>query len=146
MDGAEIVALGSALLVYAVGLISADQAFAGFGDPAVVYVAALFAVGAALRQAASPQWQVRSCLPAPEPTITNGVHAAALVTGVLCVIGAVLAAAGVRRSPEEARHQGGDGAGRPGRHPQARGIGGSRPAGPADPFAPRRCRPYPPVG
>ncbi|GCD40571.1 MFS transporter [Streptomyces paromomycinus] len=30
----------------------------------------------------------------------NGVHTAALVTGVLCVIGAVLAAAGVRRDPQ----------------------------------------------
>ncbi|OKI02531.1 tetracenomycin C resistance and export protein [Streptomyces sp. CB02923] len=30
----------------------------------------------------------------------NGVHTAALVTGVLCVIGAVLAAAGVRRNPQ----------------------------------------------
>ncbi|MFJ5811054.1 MFS transporter [Streptomyces sp. NPDC093093] len=33
----------------------------------------------------------------------NGVHTAALVTGALCAIGAVLAAAGVRRNPEGAR-------------------------------------------
>ncbi|MFD6885554.1 hypothetical protein [Streptomyces sp. NPDC059957] len=51
----EIVALGSALLVYAVGLISADQVFAGFEDPSVVYVAALFAVGAALREVDRPR-------------------------------------------------------------------------------------------
>lgn len=34
----------------------------------------------------------------------NGVHTAALVTGVLCVAGAVLAAVGVRRSPEAPAH------------------------------------------
>jgi EmrB/QacA subfamily drug resistance transporter len=34
----------------------------------------------------------------------NGVHTAALVAGVLCVLGAVTAAAGVRRRPETARH------------------------------------------
>ncbi|MFH8410229.1 DHA2 family efflux MFS transporter permease subunit [Streptomyces sp. NPDC018019] len=34
----------------------------------------------------------------------NGVHTAALVTGVLCAIGAVLAAVGVRRTPESAPH------------------------------------------
>lgn len=33
----------------------------------------------------------------------NGVHTAALVTGTLCVIGAALAAAGVRRNPEGPR-------------------------------------------
>ncbi|MFJ6797160.1 MFS transporter [Streptomyces sp. NPDC091268] len=34
----------------------------------------------------------------------NGVHTAALVTGTLCVIGAVLAAAGVQRNPQGTRH------------------------------------------
>ncbi|MEV7726081.1 MFS transporter [Streptomyces sp. NPDC087917] len=34
----------------------------------------------------------------------NGVHTAALVTGVLCLLGAVVAVAGVRRNPEAARH------------------------------------------
>ncbi|MFJ7269101.1 MFS transporter [Streptomyces sp. NPDC099050] len=33
----------------------------------------------------------------------NGVHTAAFVTGALCVIGAVLAAVGVRRNPQDAR-------------------------------------------
>ncbi|WP_435972375.1 MFS transporter [Streptomyces sp. Qhu_M48] len=36
----------------------------------------------------------------------NGVHTSVLVAGVLCVGGAVLAAVGVRRTPEAARHQG----------------------------------------
>ncbi|MEU2603108.1 MFS transporter [Streptomyces albus] len=34
----------------------------------------------------------------------NGVHSAVLVSGVLCVLGAVLAVAGVRRTPEPVRH------------------------------------------
>ncbi|MYS51502.1 MFS transporter, partial [Streptomyces sp. SID6013] len=34
----------------------------------------------------------------------NGVHGAVLVSGVLCVLGALLAVAGVRRSPETAGH------------------------------------------
>ncbi|WP_327255802.1 SLC13 family permease [Streptomyces sp. NBC_01244] len=52
----EIVALGSALLVYAVGLISVDEVFAGFGDPVVVYVASLFVVGAALQASGLTAW------------------------------------------------------------------------------------------
>jgi hypothetical protein len=32
----------------------------------------------------------------------NGVHTAVLTTGVLCVVGAVVAAIGVRRNPEAA--------------------------------------------
>ena len=44
----EIVALGSALLVYALGLIDSDQVFAGFGDPVVVFIAAMFVVSGAL--------------------------------------------------------------------------------------------------
>ncbi|MET9830319.1 MFS transporter [Streptomyces sp. NPDC006385] len=34
----------------------------------------------------------------------NGVHTSVLVAGALCVVGAVVAAAGVRRAPEAARH------------------------------------------
>jgi hypothetical protein len=34
----------------------------------------------------------------------NGAHTAVLVTGVLCVLGAVVAAVGIRRSPEAAGH------------------------------------------
>ncbi|CAM2965474.1 MFS transporter [Streptomyces albus] len=34
----------------------------------------------------------------------NGVHSAVLVSGVLCVLGALLAVAGVRRTPEPVRH------------------------------------------
>ncbi|MET9382533.1 MFS transporter [Streptomyces sp. NPDC002928] len=34
----------------------------------------------------------------------NGVHTASLVTGVLCLLGAVVAVVGVRRNPESARH------------------------------------------
>ncbi|MFI7560739.1 MFS transporter [[Kitasatospora] papulosa] len=34
----------------------------------------------------------------------NGVHTAVLISGVLCVLGALLAAVGVRRSPEAASH------------------------------------------
>jgi hypothetical protein len=34
----------------------------------------------------------------------NGAHTAVLVTGVLCVLGAVVAAAGIRRSPQAAGH------------------------------------------
>ncbi|MGW6392626.1 hypothetical protein ACWFR1_19425 [Streptomyces sp. NPDC055103] len=36
----------------------------------------------------------------------NGVHTAVLVAGALCVAGATLAAFGVRRTPEAARHGG----------------------------------------
>ena len=40
----EIVAVGSALTLYATGLLGLREALGGFGDPVVVFIASLFVV------------------------------------------------------------------------------------------------------
>ena len=52
----EIVAIGAALVLYAAGVITADQTVAGFGDPAVVFIASLFVVGEALDSSGVTAW------------------------------------------------------------------------------------------
>jgi di/tricarboxylate transporter len=49
-----IVAMASALALYATGVISAEQAFAGFGDPTVIFIASLFVLSEALDVSARP--------------------------------------------------------------------------------------------
>ncbi|UUY03900.1 SLC13 family permease [Svornostia abyssi] len=43
-----VVAIGVALALYATGVIDVDEAFAGFGDPTVIFIASLFVVSEAL--------------------------------------------------------------------------------------------------
>jgi di/tricarboxylate transporter len=50
------VALGVALALYATGVIGVDEAFAGFGDPTVVFIASLFVVGEALDSTGVTTW------------------------------------------------------------------------------------------
>ena len=45
-----VVAMGSALSLYVTGILSLDQVFIGFGDPVVMFVAALFIVREWLKQ------------------------------------------------------------------------------------------------
>jgi di/tricarboxylate transporter len=51
-----VVALGAALALYAAGVISVDQAFAGFGDPTVIFIASLFIVSEALDTTGVTTW------------------------------------------------------------------------------------------
>jgi hypothetical protein len=44
----EVVAIGSALVLWATGVIDIDQAVAGFGDPTVILIVALFVVSEGL--------------------------------------------------------------------------------------------------
>jgi di/tricarboxylate transporter len=52
----EVVAIGAALTLYAAGVLGADQVLAGFGDPAVVFVAALFVVAEGLDATGVTTW------------------------------------------------------------------------------------------
>jgi di/tricarboxylate transporter len=52
----EIVAVGTALTLWATGVLDLDQALAGFGDPTVVYIAALFIVSEALDATGITTW------------------------------------------------------------------------------------------
>ncbi|MEZ5121796.1 MAG: SLC13 family permease [Solirubrobacterales bacterium] len=51
-----VVALGAALALYASGVISVDETFAGFGDQTVIFIASLFVVSEALDAAGITTW------------------------------------------------------------------------------------------
>jgi di/tricarboxylate transporter len=50
------VCMGAALSLWAAGILTLDQSLAGFGDPAVVFIASLFVVSAALEVAGVTAW------------------------------------------------------------------------------------------
>ena len=52
----ELVAVGSALALYAVGVLTLPQALAGFGDPAVILIASLFVVSEGLDATGVTAW------------------------------------------------------------------------------------------
>lgn len=52
----ELVALGAALSLYATGILTLPEALAGFGDPAVVLIAALFVVSEGLESSGVTTW------------------------------------------------------------------------------------------
>jgi Na+/H+ antiporter NhaD/arsenite permease-like protein len=51
-----IVALGTALALYATGVLNLGQALAGLGDPAVIFIASLFVVSAGLDATGVTAW------------------------------------------------------------------------------------------
>ena len=51
-----LVALGSALALYATGILTMNQALAGLGDPVVIFIASLFVVSAGLEAAGVTAW------------------------------------------------------------------------------------------
>ena len=52
----EIVAIGGALSLYATGVIDLAQAFGGFGDPTVIFIASLFIVSEAIDASGVSTW------------------------------------------------------------------------------------------
>ncbi len=52
----ELVAIGAALVLWATGVLSLEQALGGFGDPIVVFIAALFVVSEALDATGVTAW------------------------------------------------------------------------------------------
>ena len=51
-----VVAMATALALWATGVLSLNQAFAGFGDPAVLFIASLFVVSAGLEATGVTAW------------------------------------------------------------------------------------------
>ena len=51
-----IVALGVALSLWATGVLDLEQALAGFGDPAVIFIASLFVVSEGLDATGVTAW------------------------------------------------------------------------------------------
>src|SRR6266545_4285377 len=91
----EIVAVGTALTLWATGVLDIDQALAGFGDPTVVYIAALFVVSEALDATGVTTWAGRALLARAGESHTRLLVLlmllSALLTAVISVNGAVAA-------------------------------------------------------
>lgn len=58
----EVVALGSAVLLFATGLLTVRQVFEGFGDPVVGFIAGLFVVSAGLDACGITAWAGRQLI------------------------------------------------------------------------------------
>lgn len=91
----ELVALGSAVLLHATGLLTADQVFAGFGDPVVVFVASLFVVSTALQTTGLTTWAgrrlARTVDSGPHGLLVAAMVLAAVLSAVITVNGSVAA-------------------------------------------------------
>jgi di/tricarboxylate transporter len=107
------VAIGAALALYASDVISVEQAFAGFGDPTVIFIASLFVVGEALDVAGITTWAGQGLIAAARGNVSRLVTSILLLTAVLAALvtpnGAVAAlvpmtvviAARIARSPSQ---------------------------------------------
>ncbi|HET6548053.1 MAG TPA: SLC13 family permease [Solirubrobacter sp.] len=91
----EIVAVGAALALYATGVLDAEQAIAGFGDPTVVFIAALFVVSEALDATGVTawvgRWMIARAGPDPKRLLILLMMTVALVAAVVTPNGAVAA-------------------------------------------------------
>ena len=61
----ELVAIGAALALYGLGVLTLQQSLAGFGDPAVILIAALFVVSEGLDATGVTTWVGQSLVHAP---------------------------------------------------------------------------------
>lgn len=91
----ELVAVGTALTLWATGVLDIDQALAGFGDPTVVYIAALFVVSEALDATGITTWAGRQLVAHAGASHTRLLlllmALSALLTALISVNGAVAA-------------------------------------------------------
>src|SRR5262245_39953621 len=108
-----VVAMGTALALWATGVLTLEEALAGFGDPAVLFIAALFVVSEGLDATGVTAWagepliircgesrtrlRVRTCLLAAGLTALTSVNGA--VAALLPVV--VVLAMRLRRSPSQ---------------------------------------------
>ena len=91
----DVVAMSSALALWATGVLDADQVVAGFGNPTVIFVASLLVVAAALDASGVTAWAGRGLIghagdSSRRLTITIMVMCAGL-TSIITVHGAVAA-------------------------------------------------------
>ena len=80
-----IVALGVTVALWATGVLSLTDALSGFGDPTVMFIAALFVVSAALDATGVTAW-------AGQQVITRGGTKRATLLTVICLLVALLSA------------------------------------------------------
>ncbi len=91
----EIVAVSAPLALLATGLISVDEAFAGFGDPTVIFIAALFVVSEGLDATGVTTWAGQRMVAiagnSPRRLLVVMMAIVALLTALIGVNGAVAA-------------------------------------------------------
>jgi len=91
----EVVAVGTALTLWATDVLDIDQALAGFGDPTVVFIAALFVVSEALDATGITTWAGQQLLARAGASrarlLAMLMLLSALLTAVISVNGAVAA-------------------------------------------------------
>jgi di/tricarboxylate transporter len=91
----EIVAVGTALTLWATNVLDLNEALAGFGDPTVVYIAALFVVSEALDATGITTWAGQQLTAragaSPRRLLVSLMVLGALLTAVISVNGAVAA-------------------------------------------------------
>lgn len=80
-----LVAIGVAVSLWATGVLELDQALAGFGDPTVVFIAALFVVGEALDATGVTAW-------AGDQVVKRAGMGRTSLLVVICVLVAVVTA------------------------------------------------------
>jgi di/tricarboxylate transporter len=109
----ELVAIGAALTLWATDVLSLDQALAGFGDPTVIFIAALFVVSESLDATGVTAWagqqlvarvgESRSRLIVLMLLLVAGVTALISVNGAVAALLPVVAVTAVRlgRSPSQ---------------------------------------------
>lgn len=90
-----VVAIGVALALYLTGVLTPEQALAGFGDPVIVFIAALFVVSEGLDSTGVTTWAgqqlVQRAGTHPKRIITLIMILVALLTALISVNGAVAA-------------------------------------------------------
>ena len=91
----EIVAVGAALVLYATGVIGADKVAAGFGDPAVIFIASMFVISEALDGTGVTAWAGESLIArfgeSPQLLIVLMLLAAGILAALITPNGAAAA-------------------------------------------------------
>ncbi len=78
-----VVAILAALTLWATGLVSTDEAVAGFGDPVVIFIATLFVVSEAIDSTGVTTWAGRVLLERAGSGGTRVLVAVCLLSAVL---------------------------------------------------------------
>ena len=90
-----IVAIGVALSLWATGVLDLDQALAGFGDPAVIFIASLFVVSEGLDATGVTAWAGQELIARrgrqPHAALVLMMLLVAALTALISVNGAVAA-------------------------------------------------------
>jgi di/tricarboxylate transporter len=81
-----VVAVGTALSLWATGVLDLDQALAGFGDPTVVFIASLFVVSEALDASGVTSWAGQQMTERVGGSRTRLLVAMMLLTAVLTAL------------------------------------------------------------